>query len=109
VVSHAKRRGIRRLWIPPVRPPGSSWWVLRTVRLRTLDWTLISVDVGDYAGQGFDLRLGTYTNSATDGGMAVMYVDSLSLQACMPKSGLKCGQRQVPGQQKEMATAKGGL
>jgi len=67
-----------------IRPSGSSWRVLRMVRLRTPDWTLISVDVSHYAGQGFDLRLGTYNNGATDGGVAVMYVDSLSLRACMP-------------------------
>lgn len=67
-----------------IRPLGSSWRVLRLVRSRTADWTLLSVDVSHYAGQGFDLRLGTYNNGAGDGGAAVMYVDSLSVRACVP-------------------------
>ncbi len=65
-----------------LRPDGSTWRVLRIVRERTEGWQHIEADVSHYASTGFTLRLGV----RNDGGSAaaVMYVDTLSLQVCLP-------------------------
>ena len=67
-----------------VRPDGGSWRTLRVVRDPVGDWTRLQVDMSHYAGSAFTLRLGVRNDGGGDGVAAVMYVDSLSLQACQP-------------------------
>jgi hypothetical protein len=65
-----------------VRPDGGAWRTLRILRDPNTEWTPLQVDVSHYAGSAFTLRLGM----RNDGGStaAVMYVDSVSVQACRP-------------------------
>ena len=67
-----------------IRPDGGTWRVLRIVRDRITGWTQLQVDVSHYAGEAFTLRLGTRNDGSGDNAAAVMYVDSLSVQACRP-------------------------
>jgi hypothetical protein len=67
-----------------LRPAGGSWRIVRILRERTDDWTPLEVDVSHYAKTSFTLRLGMRNDGGWDGAAAVMYVDTLSLQACTP-------------------------
>ena len=67
-----------------LRPPAGSWRTIRIVRDQTSGWQLLEVDVSHYAGQSFDLRLGLRNDGRRDGAVAVMYVDDVSVQACLP-------------------------
>ncbi|HUT20322.1 MAG TPA: N-acetylmuramoyl-L-alanine amidase [Anaerolineae bacterium] len=67
-----------------LRPVGGSWRTIRIVRDRTAGWQSLEVDVSHYAGQAFDLRLGLRNDGRGDGAVAVMYVDQLSIEACLP-------------------------
>jgi hypothetical protein len=67
-----------------LRPDGGSWRTIRIVPDQTAGWQLLQVDVSHYAGQAFELRLGLRNDGLRDGAVAVMYVDSVSVQACVP-------------------------
>jgi len=65
-----------------LQPDGGTWRTLRIVNERITEWTRLQVDVSHYAGSAFTLRLGVRNDGAGDGAAAVMYVDSLTVQAC---------------------------
>ncbi|MBN1934489.1 MAG: N-acetylmuramoyl-L-alanine amidase [Anaerolineae bacterium] len=67
-----------------LQPDGGSWRTLRIVNERVTGWTQLQVDVSHYAGSAFTLRLGVRNDGGSDSAAAVMYVDSLSVQACRP-------------------------
>jgi hypothetical protein len=67
-----------------LRPAGGTWRTIRIVRDQTPGWQRVEVDVSHYAGQAFDLRLGMRNDGRRDGAVAVMYVDGVSVQACVP-------------------------
>ena len=67
-----------------LRPEGGSWRIVRIVRETTAGWTQLEVDVGHYAGQAFTLRLGMRNDGSWDGAAAVMYVDDVRLEVCVP-------------------------
>jgi hypothetical protein len=67
-----------------IRPEGGPWRILRIVRSSTADWTSIEADVSHYSGSSFALRLGMRNDGSQDGAAAVMYVDSVSVQGCIP-------------------------
>lgn len=93
----AGRRATLRLWYHmPARggdgdygyvlllPAGGSWRVLRIVREVTGSWTPLEVDLSHYAGQTLTLRFGVRNDGLGDGATAVMYVDGMSVEACVP-------------------------
>jgi hypothetical protein len=67
-----------------LRPIGGSWRTIRIVRDRTAGWQPLEVDVSHYTGQAFDLRLGMRNDGRGDGAVGVMYVDDVSVEACLP-------------------------
>ena len=67
-----------------LRPDGGSWRVIRIVRDSTSDWTPLEVDVSHYGGQVFALRFGARNDGLRDGVTAVLYVDRVSVEACLP-------------------------
>jgi hypothetical protein len=65
-----------------VRPEGGSWLFEYTLSGETGDWVPLELDMSHYAGQSLTLRLGMRNDGRT--APMVMYVDTLSLQACNP-------------------------
>lgn len=64
-----------------LRPDGGTWRYLGTLRDPTPGWTPFEVDLSGYAGQSVTLRIGM-RNDGRDVPM-VMYVDDVSLEACL--------------------------
>jgi hypothetical protein len=67
-----------------LRPAGGAWRVVRIIRNETSGWEPLRVDVSHYAGSAFVLRAGVRNDGRRDGATAVMYVDQVSVQACLP-------------------------
>jgi hypothetical protein len=65
-----------------VRPEEGSWLFEDTISGATGGWAPLELDMSHYAGQTLTLRLGMRNDGRTD--PMVMYVDTLSLQACNP-------------------------
>jgi hypothetical protein len=65
-----------------IRPDGGAWRILRIVQEATDGWTALQEDVSQLAGQAFTLRLGMRNDGGSE--HAVMYVDSVSGEACNP-------------------------
>ncbi len=62
-----------------INPAGRGWQVLQVMRSGVSDWTQVSYDLTAWAGLPVSIRVGTYNNGS--GGVSVMYVDDMSIQA----------------------------
>jgi hypothetical protein len=65
-----------------IRPEGHPWRILHLVRQDIPGWTRLEMDVSQYGGRSFLLRMGVRNDGPGDGGAVAMYVDDVSLRGC---------------------------